>query len=216
MPRNSQTTVAGERKVTRRRRVKKVEVQPEKVEVVQKKYTEKPPLVVSNWQGGWALVTAVLSVYFLLVPGVDFVLAVLAIVFGILGLKTVQRLGSMIALIVGVVNACLSFGVTVIGLVIWLVAVGASENIDEMVDRREWREMRPRQEEMVEEREVRVPAGRGSTLQRSSSGAMERGEQVDNQRGTVQLSAPAMDDGFPEMITIDRFGNVTAVPNGQF
>ena len=74
--------------------------------------------VISPWQAITGLILAILSIYFVWVPGLNFILALLALFFGIRGLRSHEKAASITAIIVSAINI---FGsLIVIGLVMLL------------------------------------------------------------------------------------------------
>ena len=223
MPTNVETektaTQPKTKRTTRRRRVSVTQV---KSQASAPRRTPVP--LESNWQGMSAIVCALLSVYFLLVPGLDFLLGLLAIIFGVLGLKTVQRLPSIVAIVTGTINCFLAFGVSVLGVLVLAVAAGASDDIEEMVDSYQ-RPSRSSQEvyefQINTDEEVKSNRNKTRTNRRSEQNNLEQELTVpsasgwNNTSGTVPLTAPQSVDDFPEFITIDSFGRVVPVDPQQ-
>ena len=54
----------------------------------------------ANWQGTAALVLAVISIYFLWLPVVNLILAVAALVLGLMGVQAREKTSSVIAIVV--------------------------------------------------------------------------------------------------------------------
>lgn len=62
----------------------------------------------ANWQGTAALVLAVISIYFLWLPVVNLILAVAALVLGLMGVQAREKTSSVIAIVVGILNTAVS------------------------------------------------------------------------------------------------------------
>ena len=58
----------------------------------------------SHWQAVTALILAILGIYFVWVPGLNFILGLLALFFGIRGLRSQEKVASITAIIVSAFN----------------------------------------------------------------------------------------------------------------
>ncbi len=78
----------------------------------------------TRWQGVTSLILAVLSVYFILVPVLNVLLALLAVIFGVWGLRsrTPEKTASVTGIVVGMINVALVLIVSVGVAFIWRLA----------------------------------------------------------------------------------------------
>lgn len=89
-----------------------------------------------RWQGVTALILAVLATYLLWLPVVNFILALMAVVFGIWGLRSREKIASVVGVIMGVINISLIM-VACLGLaIVWRLLSGTQDE-DEII----WEEM---------------------------------------------------------------------------
>jgi len=73
----------------------------------------------TRWQGLTALILAVLSIYFILVPILNVVLALLAVIFGVWGLHSREKVGSVAGVVIGMVNIALVLVTCLVMAVVW-------------------------------------------------------------------------------------------------